>query len=198
MKPFILLISTFLILGLMDHIKFHYYMTLFSKITKPAFLVRWLDPTKRMIEKAPRWLMLLLNSPLAAVNDLWHFLKFLLIECIIYLAWLSHNEGKWWAFFLIMNAAYGVLFETVFTSDWRKEKGAHSTDMVYPKIVTWYYEKFPRKTYGWIMVGLVIIGVVLTSVGLSPAIPTWIVCGMVAAWAPLFVVVWARKRRAER
>jgi hypothetical protein len=119
MKLILTILSIFILIGLMDKVKFHYYMSLFVRITKPLWLVRWLDPTKRMIEKGPKWIMFLLNSPLAAVNDFWHFLKFMLIECIIYLAWMLHMEGKWWSFFLICNLGYMVIFEVIFTSDWR-------------------------------------------------------------------------------
>jgi hypothetical protein len=122
MKPFLTLLIIFILIGLMDRVKFRYSWMLISKITKPAFLVRWLHPSQRLFTKGKWWFMMLLNGPLIGLNDFWHFLKFVMIEAIIYLGWLIHMEGTWWAFFLICNLGYGVVFEVIFTSDWIKDK----------------------------------------------------------------------------
>jgi len=116
MATAITLIILSLLIGWMDKIKFHYSETLLSRIFRPDWLVRWCDPSLRLFPG--NWL---LDGPLAGLNDLWHFLKFLMLQCIFYLAWINHMEGKWWAFFLICNLGYGVLFEMVWTSNWIKK-----------------------------------------------------------------------------
>ncbi len=122
MKVFVLLMTISAIIGIMDLIKFHWEMSVFSKVKSPAWLSRWLNPHDRLIEKAPAIFVWLLEHQLAGLNDFWHFLKFILIQLIILLGWWFHYEGDWWAFFLMGNAIYGVIFELFYSAVFTKNQ----------------------------------------------------------------------------
>jgi hypothetical protein len=102
------------IIGLMDKVKFHWELTWFATVVKPAWLSRYLNPHYRLIEKAPKWIAFLLDSPLAAVNDFWHTLKFIMLQLIFYTFWISYHESRLIVWLIVCNAIYGVIFEVVF------------------------------------------------------------------------------------
>jgi hypothetical protein len=84
-------------------------------------------------------------------------------------------------------------FSVFIAENWDKLRGVKE----YPPIVTWYLTKFPRFLYACIMAGFIVIGLVMTILKLSPAIPTYIVCGMLIAVAPVHVVVWILKTKID-
>jgi len=109
------------IIGLMDKVKFHWELSWFSIVTKPAWLARYLNPHQRLIEKAPRWIAFLLDRQLAGINDFWHTLKFIMLQLIFILAWVSYHEGNVWVWLLVCNAVYGVIFEVVYAGMFNKK-----------------------------------------------------------------------------
>jgi hypothetical protein len=92
MKLFILLFSIFALIGIMDLVKFHWEESIFSKVVKPDWLKRWLNPHERFISTTS----VIMNGILAPLNDFWHMLKMILVLLIIWIGWLVWNEGQWW------------------------------------------------------------------------------------------------------
>jgi hypothetical protein len=127
-KVLIQILLVFLIsalIGLMDKVKHHWEQTCFSTVTHPDWLVKWLNPHWYLfMDSKNQFVQWLFKHTLAGVGDFWHFSKFLMLQAMFYLAWVSYHEARLIVWILICNAIYGVIFEVVFTGIFnKKDKG---------------------------------------------------------------------------
>ena len=116
----IILIST--IIGLMDKVKFHWEQTWFSTILKPDWFAKWLNPHS-IIPTKSRILAFLFKYALAGIGDFWHLLKFLMLQTVFYLVWVSYHESRLIVWLVLCNIAYGVIFEVVYQGLFNKKEG---------------------------------------------------------------------------
>jgi hypothetical protein len=98
--------------GLSERVKDKWESSWFSTIKDPKWLADWLNPhvfSLRGIK--PLWLGWLFRYPLAAIDDFWHTLKFMLLVLIFTTIWIAYHECSWIVWMIICSFAYFVAFE---------------------------------------------------------------------------------------
>jgi hypothetical protein len=101
--------------GLMERVKHKWETSWFSTVKNPKWLADWLNPhvfSLRAIK--PVWIGWLFRYPLAAVDDFWHFLKFLLLMMIFTTIWIAYHECSWIVWMIICTPLYCIPFELNF------------------------------------------------------------------------------------
>jgi hypothetical protein len=106
--PLLLILIIALINSAMDKIRFRYELTIFSRLGADW----WFDPSvswKNKYRWKPTWLF---KTVLVWVTDLWHLLKFIMLNLIfVWIIVLTYNEFLWEAFFIYW-LFWGIVFET--------------------------------------------------------------------------------------
>ena len=109
-NPILIVIIIALLNVTMDRIRFRYDYTLWSKIG----IDRWCNPSlswKNKHKWKPSWLF---KTVLVWTTDLWHLLKFLMLNVIfVWIIVFAYGEFIWQPF-LIFWLFWGVIFETIY------------------------------------------------------------------------------------
>lgn len=203
----IVLISA--LFGIMEKVKNHFTETWFSTIQNPAWLKRWLNPHERLIEKAPAIISWLLAHSFIAINDFWHFLKFVILQLIFILGW-NRYEVDIWTWLLVSNFIYGSLFETFYTAVFNKRTVKQSMISIQdkaeklfpmPKFTRWYLFKFPSRIYIFLGSYLVLSGVLLTAINAQRnvlSVITYTIASMMICFAVLHTIAFIKLRKVEK
>lgn len=101
-----------------DEIRFHWERT-FGKFIKPdTFLYDWTNPAVSWANKyfsQNVFVRFIFSTVLVWVTDLWHLLKFVIINAIFIIFLLLINEPfVWWRWIIelaVLNLCWGILFE---------------------------------------------------------------------------------------
>jgi hypothetical protein len=97
----------------MDELAYHWSRWFGHKITKP-FLIQWMNPAvswKNKYVSKYEFLTFVLSTALVMFTDLWHFLKFVFLNCIfLIILTLLGFPHHWWLHLIFMNLGWGVIF----------------------------------------------------------------------------------------
>jgi len=105
----------------MDEIQFHWKRIFAYWFNTGSNVELWFNPTYSWNNKYTwtknKYLQWVLSSPLVFITDFWHFLKFVLLNCLYGIITLLMIEfdvwnNHWGWLMLGMNLGWGVIYET--------------------------------------------------------------------------------------